>query len=181
MLNLFVGYEHRTLDTASRDLTTIQSPIGAVRLTCLPQGWTNTGAIFHEDVTFILEPEILDIAWPVMDNCGIKGPATCYETDKGRYETIPDNSQVCCFVWEHLNDVYHILHCLRCARVTISAKKLFITVPKVIILGHKCNYKGYIPDDSKVAKIRDWPECKSLTDVCAFLSTTGYMHIWIKN
>jgi hypothetical protein len=38
MLDLFVGYDHRTLDVASRDLTTIQSPIGAMRLTCLPQG-----------------------------------------------------------------------------------------------------------------------------------------------
>jgi hypothetical protein len=38
MLDLFVGYDHRTLDTSSCDLTTIQSPIGAVRLTYLPQG-----------------------------------------------------------------------------------------------------------------------------------------------
>jgi hypothetical protein len=54
MLDLFVGYDHHTLDVASHDLTTIQSPIGAMRLTCLPQGWTNAGAIFHEDVTFIV-------------------------------------------------------------------------------------------------------------------------------
>jgi hypothetical protein len=75
MLDLFVGYDHHTLDVASRDLTTIQSPIGALRLTCLPQGWTNAGAIFHEDVTFILQDEIPDIAWPFMDDCSIKGPA----------------------------------------------------------------------------------------------------------
>ena len=37
MLDLLVGYDHRTLDIASRDLTTIQSPISTLRLTCLPQ------------------------------------------------------------------------------------------------------------------------------------------------
>ena len=38
ILDLFVGYDHCTLDILSRDLTTIQSPVGCVRLTCLPQG-----------------------------------------------------------------------------------------------------------------------------------------------
>jgi hypothetical protein len=121
MLDLFVGYDHRTLDVTSRDLTTIQSPIGAVRLTCLPQGWTNAGAIFHEDVTFILKPEIPDVAWPFMDDCSIKGPATRYETSDGGYETTPANHQIRRFVWEHLNDVHRILHRLRCAGSTVSA------------------------------------------------------------
>jgi hypothetical protein len=38
-----------------------------------------------------------------------------------------------------------------------------------------------MPDDSKMAKIRDWPPCKTVTDVRAFLGITGYMRIWIKN
>ena len=181
MLDLFVGYDHRTLNVASRDLTTIQSPIGAVRLTCLPQGWTNAGAIFHEDVTFILEPEIPHVTWPFMDDCSIKGPATRYETANGGYETIPANPLIRRFIWEHLNDVHRILHRLRCAGATISAKKLFVAVPKVFILGHKCTYEGRVPDDSKAAKIHDWPPCKNVTDVRTFLSVTGYMRVWIKN
>jgi hypothetical protein len=63
-------------------------------------------------------------------------------------ETIPDNDQERRFVWEHLNDVHRILHRLRCAGTTVSASKLFIAVPKVVILGHRCNYEGRIPDDS---------------------------------
>jgi hypothetical protein len=181
MLDLFVGYDHRTLDIASRDLTTIQSPIGAMRLTCLPQGWTNAGAIFHEDVTFILEPEIPHVAWPYMDDCSIKGPATRSETKDGGFETIPNNPEIRKFIWQHLSDVHRILHRLCCAGATVSAKKLFIAVPEIIILGHKCNYEGRIPDDSKIARIRDWPPCKNITDVRAFLGTTGFMRIWIKN
>jgi hypothetical protein len=94
MLDLFVGYDHCTLDVSSRDLTTIQSPIGTMRLTCLPQGWTNVGAIFHEDVTFILEPEIPNVAWPFMDNISIKGPVTRYEINEDKYETTSDNSKI---------------------------------------------------------------------------------------
>ncbi len=60
-------------------------------------------------------------------------------------------------------------------------KKLFVVVLKVVILGHKCTYEGHVPNDSKMAKIRDWPPCKNVTDVHAFLSVTGYMCIWIKN
>ena len=181
MLDLFVGYDHRTLDVASRDLTTIQSPIGAVRLTCLPQGWTNAVAIFHGDVTFILEPEIPHVAHPFVDDCAIKGPPTRYETDDGSYETIPDNAGIRRFIWEHLNDVHRVLHRLSCAGATVSAKKLYTTVPEVIILGHKCNYQGRVPDDTKLSKIRDWPPCQNLTDVRAFLGTAGFMRIWIPN
>ena len=181
MLDLFVGYDHRTLDVASHDLTTIQSPIGAVRLTCLPQGWTNAIAIFHKDVRFILEDEIPDVAWPFMDDCSIKGPRSRYETSDGGYETISDNAGICWFIWEHLVDVNRILHRLQRAGSTVSAKKLFIAVPEVVILGHKCTYDGRIPDESKIAKIRDWPSCKSLSDVRAFLGITGYMRVWIQN
>ncbi len=32
-----------------------------------------------------------------------------------------------------------------------------------------------------MVKICDWPLCKNVTDICTFLSVTGYMCIWIKN
>jgi reverse transcriptase-like protein len=128
-----------------------------------------------------LEPEITHVAWPFVDNCSIKGPASRYEDGDYGYETLADNPGIRKFVWQHLLDVHCILHCLHCAGATVSAKKLFIAVPEVIILGHKCNYKGCIPDDSKIACVWDWLACKNLTDIRAFLGTTGFMQIWIKN
>jgi hypothetical protein len=71
MLDLFVGYDHRTLDTNSRDLTSFQTPLGAFRCTVLPQGATNAVAIFHGDVMFILEPEIPHVAKPFIDDTAI--------------------------------------------------------------------------------------------------------------
>jgi hypothetical protein len=60
-------------------------------------------------------------------------------------------------------------------------KKFFIAAPEVVVLGHKCTYKGRISDDSKVGKVRTWPPCKTVTDVHAFLGTAGTMRIWIKD
>jgi hypothetical protein len=181
MLDLFVGYDHRTLDIASRDLTTVQSPIGALRLTSLPQGWTNAVAIFHDDVSFILTPEIPHTARSFVDDCAIKGPPTRYETDDDSYEVIPENPGIRKFIWQHLQDVHRILHRLRTAGATVSAKKIVVASPEIIILGHKCTYEGRIPDDSKIARVRDWPSCKTLSDVRAFLGLAGFMRIWIRN
>ena len=106
MLDLFSGYDHQTLDISSRDLTTVQSPVGVVRLTTVPQGWTGAVPIFHTDIIFILELEIPDPVQPFMDDSSIKGPPTCYETKDGGYETIPANPQICRFIWEHVNDTH---------------------------------------------------------------------------
>jgi hypothetical protein len=144
--------------------------------------------IFHGDVVFILKPEIPNPAQPFVDDTTIKGPPTHYETDDSGYEMTATNPQIRCFIWEHITDIHRILHCFRCAGATISAKKITITVPEVTIavpevtiLSHKCNYEGCIPNDSKIAKICNWPDCKNLSDVRAFLGITGYMRIWIKD
>ena len=94
MLDLLMGYDHRTLDISSRDLTSFQSPLGTLWNTALPQGSTNAVAIFHSDVTFILEPEILNVTKPFLDDTIVKGPASCYETLDGGHETILSNSGI---------------------------------------------------------------------------------------
>ncbi len=181
MLDLLIGYDHRTLDIASRDLTSFQSPLGALHNTTLPQGSTNAIAIFHGDVTFILEPEIPNVAKPFLDDTVVRGPASRYETPEGGFETMADNPGIRRFIWEHLNDVHRVFHRLGHAGATISAKKIFMVVPEVIVLGYKCTYEGRSPDDSKVAKVRTLPPCKTVSDVRAFLGTAGTMCIWIKD
>jgi len=86
----FVGYDHQTLGDPSRDLTTIQSSIGALRLTCLPQGWTNPVTILHNDVISLLALEIPHFACLFMDDCTIIGPPTRFETiDGSSHPSIP--------------------------------------------------------------------------------------------
>jgi len=68
MLNLYIGYDECSLAESSRDLTMFQMPFGARRLTTHPMGWTNSVPIFHDDVTHILRPEVLQLTVPYINN-----------------------------------------------------------------------------------------------------------------
>ena len=68
MLNLYVGYDERALAKSSRDYTTFQKPFGALWLTTFPMGWINLVPIFHEDVDYILLPEIPHMTIPYIDD-----------------------------------------------------------------------------------------------------------------
>ena len=99
IFDLYVGYDERTLAESSRDLTTFQTPFGALRLVTLPMGWTNSVPIFHDDVTFILQAEIPDVTIPFIDDVLIKGPKSRYLLPDGSCETIFGNDGIRKFVW----------------------------------------------------------------------------------
>ncbi|KAH7922151.1 hypothetical protein BV22DRAFT_976598, partial [Leucogyrophana mollusca] len=70
------------------------------------------------------------------------GPQTRYKQEDGTYKTIPENNGIRRFVWEHLVDINRVLHRLKHAGATVSAKKLFLAVPEVVVVGQLCNYEG---------------------------------------
>ena len=84
------------------------------------------------------------------------------------------------FVWEHLVDMVQILQRIKAVGGTVSAKKLQICVPRGIIVGHECTYAGQVPEESKVQKIKDWPDYCSVTEVCKFIRTVSVIcpFIW---
>ena len=109
MLDLYVGYDEQTLSEDSKNLTTFQTPFGALRLVTLPMGWTNLAPIFHDNVTYILQPEILDVTVPFIDNVPIKGPVSKYRNRDRIYETIPENAGIRRFVWEHFQNLNRVV------------------------------------------------------------------------
>src|ERR1700677_4499798 len=62
---------------------------------------------------------------------------------------------------------------------TSSGPKLFLCVPKIIVLDHRCTYEGRLPDESRVVAIQKWGPCKNLSEVRAFLRTIGVVQIFI--
>jgi len=72
-------------------------------------GYTNSMQIQHGDLTFLLQDEIPDTAVPFVDDVPVKGPPTRYKTGLNSFETIPENPGIRRFVWEHLQNVNHIL------------------------------------------------------------------------
>jgi hypothetical protein len=179
-LDLYVAFDQRQLHPNSRDLTTFNTPLGALRLTVLPMGWTCSPAVLQGDITHILKLEIPRIAMPVADDVGTKGPKTRYELTDGTYETIPENPGIRRFVWEHLTDVHRIIQRVEAYGATFSGKKTFIGVPQANILGHICNYEGRIADDSRVKAIQNWPVPTNVSEVRSFLGTCGVLRIFIK-
>jgi hypothetical protein len=71
-----------------------QIPFGALHIVTLPMGWTNLVPILHDDITYILQPEIPHITIPYIDDTPVKGPKSEYRMIGRSYETIPDNPAI---------------------------------------------------------------------------------------
>jgi len=99
-LDLFIGYDYCTLAEESRDYTTFDTPLGTIRLTVLPQGWTGSVGIFHNDIVFILQHE-MNRAPNFLDDIMLLGPKTQYERKDSTYEVLSANPGIHRFVWGH--------------------------------------------------------------------------------
>src|SRR5271169_1013421 len=181
MFDLYVGYDERTLAESSRDLTTFQSPFGALRLVTLPMGWTNSVPIFHDDVTFILQPEIPEVTVPFIDDVPIKGPKSRYVLEDGTYETIPENPGIRRFVWEHFQNVNRVVQRMKYCGGTFSGHKTVLCAEEITVVGHRCTIEGRKPATDRVGVIERWPPCKNVTDVRMFLGTIGVCRVFIKD
>jgi hypothetical protein len=107
------------------------------------------------DINYILQEEIRLFTMPFIDDVAVQGPVTHYENADGTYETIPENSGICCFVWEHIANVNQILQWLKYVGGTFSEKELELCVPTIVILGQRHNSEGCVPHEAKTQKIQD--------------------------
>jgi hypothetical protein len=181
MLDLYVRYDECGLSPESRNLTTFQSPFGTLRLVTLPMGWTNSIPIFHDDVTYILQPEIPNVTVPYIDDVPIRGPADRYWLPDGTEECIPENLGICRFIWEHFQGLNHVVQRVKYSGGTFSGPKTVLCTEEINVVGHRCTPLGRLPDPSRVDKIAKWGPCKDLSEVQAFLGTVGVCRIFIAN
>jgi len=179
MLDLYVGYDERGLSDSSRDLTTFQTPFGALRLITLPMGWTNSVPIFHDDVTHILQPEIPDTTIPYIDDVPIRGPATKYILPDGTEERIAGNPGIRRFVWEHFQNLNRVIQRVKYSGGTFSGFKSTLCAEEIVAVGHRCTPQGRLPDPKYIDKISKWGPCKDVSEIRAFLGTIGVCRMFI--
>jgi hypothetical protein len=117
------------------------------------------------DINYILREEIPLFTVPFIDDVAVKGPVTRHESPDSTYETIPENTSIHRFIWEHLANVNRILQRLKYVGGTFSGKKLELCIPTIVILGQRCNYEGHVPHEAKMQKIQDWPVPTDVTGV----------------
>jgi hypothetical protein len=156
-----------------------QSPYGTLRLVTLPMGWTNSVPIFHDDVTFILQPEIPDVTVLYIDDVPIQGPANTYVLSNGTEECIAANPGICQFVWEHFQNVNHVVQRVKYSGGTFSGFKSALCTEEIIVVGHCCTPHGCLPDPKYIDKIAKWGPCKDISEVWAFLETIGMCQMFI--
>jgi hypothetical protein len=144
-------------------------------------GWTNSVPIFHDDVMHILRPEIPHVTIPYIDNVPVKGPASRYILPNDEFETIPENLGIRRFVWEHFQGMNHVVQCMKYCSGTFSGYKSIICMPEITVLRHRCTFKGHLPNQSRVAIISNWGNCKDLSDDHSFLGTIRVCRIFIRN
>ena len=72
-------------------------------------GWTNSVPIFHDNVTYILQLEIPDATVLFIDDVPIKGPVSKYRNRDKMHETIPENTDIRCFVWEPFQNINRVV------------------------------------------------------------------------
>ena len=181
MFDPYVGYDERTLAESSRDLTTFQTPFGALRLVTLPMGWTNSVPIFHDDVTHILQSEILDVTIPFIDDVPIKGPKTRYIKEDGTCEVLQENPGIRRIIWEHLQNLNCVVQRMKYSSGTFSGLKMVLCTEEIMVVGHCCMIDGRKLDLDRVGVIRRWPACKNIMDVQMFLGTIGICQVFIKD
>jgi hypothetical protein len=180
-LDLYSGYDHRDIAVSSRDFTTFQTPFGALRLVKLPQGWTNSVPIFHDDVNYILREEIPHVTIPYIDDVPIRGPGTRYELPDGTCESIPENPGIRRFVWEYFEDLNRIVQRVRYCGGTFSGVKSVLCAEEFHVVGHLCSFKGRKADTDRIGVIKRWGPLKDVSDVRRFLGTVGVLRMFIKD
>src|ERR1700743_3457785 len=180
VLDLYSGYDHRDLAESSRDFTTFQTPFGALRLVKLPQGWTNSVPIFHDDVTYILRDEVPHVTMPYIDDVPIRGPGSRYQSKDGTFETLSENPGIRRFIWEHFQNVNRVVQRIKYSGGTFSGAKSIVCANEFHVVGHVCSYEGRKPDTDRIGVILRWGPLKDVSGVRQFLGSVGVLRMFIK-
>ena len=179
-LDQYSSFDLQLIDEASRDYTTFQTDYGTLRLVSLPMGYTNAVQIQHGNLCFLMKDEYPENASTFVDDINVLGPRSYYKDEKGVEEMFSDNPKIRRWVWEYAITLNRVLHRIRKVGGSVAGKKAIICAPSVPVTGYMVSYEGRHPLESNVQKIEDWPICRTVTEVRAFLGTLGLSRTWIK-
>ena len=174
MGDLYSGYDQFQLSLESRDITTMRTPLGLVRMCTLPQGATNSVAHMMNGMNKVLRDFIPHITMPFIDDLPIKG---CDENAK---DEVKDQRGCRRFVAQHIFYCDAILSKLEEVNLTLSGAKSTFGAKEVLIVGHMCGPDGRRPSPTKVEAIQKMKEiCISVNEVHKFLGACVFYLIWL--
>ncbi|KNZ81963.1 hypothetical protein J132_09284 [Termitomyces sp. J132] len=102
-------------------------------------GWTSSVPIFHDNITFILQPEIPHNVLSFIDDVGIKGPKD-WKIVNGKPAKHPANPNICLALWEFFELLKRVLQQMKYCGGTFSGHKLVLCAPTFKILAVDTSY-----------------------------------------
>ena len=170
--DLYSGYDQFQLAMESKDLTTMKTLLGLVRMCTLPQGATNSMAHMQSAMNQILKDFVPDKTIPFVDDIPIKG---CKEAK----DLTLDVEGCRMFVKNHINNVDKILKRLEEVDLTLSIDKSKFGFDEIVVIGQLCGRYGRKSNPEKVDAIARMKACSSTTEVRRFLGAYVFYQIWI--
>ena len=82
---------------------------------------------------------------------------------------------------EQLERIHEVFARIQKANLKLKPSKCSLFRPKVEFLGHVVSEAGIAMQSEKIAVIRDWPPCRNLTELRAFMGTCGYFRSFVKD
>ena len=175
LVDVMGGYDQRELHPGSRPLTAFETRLGRMQLTRLPQGATNSVAVYQAQMAWILQDDLPHSVQIFIDDAGIKGPRTDYGG-----EVLESNPGIRRFVWEYAVVLERILFRIEVAGLTVSGKKFAVCVPALDVLGHEVSWKGRSIARPKMNKILQWPTPLTVSHILQFLGLCSYVRMFIE-
>ena len=183
LIDLFSGYDQCTLAPESRDITSFHTPLGLMRMTTLPQGYTNAVQAFDRVIKKVLHAQIVrGRCEQFIDDVVVRPKSRSRFINEATGEpTLSEIPGVRRFVLEAIQNLDAVLADIERAGATISGHKSVLIAEGIKVVAYVCDSNGRHPDTEKVKKILDWPPCKSVTEAKAFIGLCVYYRIWIKD
>ena len=180
LLHLFSRYDQYILAPESRDMTAFMTPFGLLRMTTLLQRYTNGVQVLGRVIRKVLKDAISENRGkPFIYDVVVKPVSRSYYLNKDctPEEVVPGVRR---YVLEAIISLDKILVDIERAGGTILGEKSEFLKSSLKVVACLCGQVGRTPEQVKIQRIVDWPSCKTVTDIKAFIGMCVYYRVWIK-
>jgi len=157
-IDLKGAYNQIEMNETAREITTINTPIGLLRWTCLPYGIKTASAIFQRAIEGAIGADRKGVVIYQDDICvGADSPATLQQQLK------------------------EILDILKSVGMKINERKCVMEAREIRFLGYKLSKNGVSPDSDLIQKVLDLEEPRDLKELSSFLGLVNFYGRFISN
>ena len=158
-LDMRAGFHQVPLEEDSKELTAFTTKFGTYHYNTLPMGLVNSPATFQR---------LIDLCFrPLINKCLV-----AYIDDLNVYSL---NHQ------DHLQHLEQVFQCIQIANLKLNPEKCFFFKDHLKFLGYIVTKEGLQTDPSKIQKIVEYPQPRTIKQVRGFLGIASYYRRFIKN